>query len=68
MTTLVFVGLLKDRASFFDILQTFIAELQTQFSTLPKILRTDNALEFIQTSVESFCSSHGIVHHLPVYL
>ena len=41
------VYLLKDRGHVYDVLRTFLTEIKNQFAITPKILRTDNALEFV---------------------
>ena len=46
----------------FDVLKTFITEIKNQFDVTPKCLRTDNALEFVQSSVQSYCASLSIIH------
>ena len=42
----------------------FIIEVVTQYSTTPKILCIDNALEFVRTSLRIFCADHAIMHQL----
>ena len=55
------VYLLKYRQHVFEVIKNFFAEIMNQFSILPKIFRTDNALEFLQTNLQEFYSSKGIV-------
>ena len=55
------VYLLKDRSHVFNILKTFITEIYKKIDITLKYLRTDNALEFIQSSVQSYCASLGII-------
>ena len=54
--------LLKDRSHIFDVLKNFITEIKNQFGVTPKCLRTDNTLEFIQSSVQSYYASLDIIH------
>ena len=53
---------MKTRAELFSIFQKFHAEIRTQFNTSTRILRSDNAKEYLSASVSSFMSSHGILH------
>ena len=56
------VYLLPDRTEVLPMLRRFLQEISTQYSAIPKILRTDNALEFVQTALKELCSSLGILH------
>lgn len=56
------VYLLKDRSQVLDVLKNFINEIKNQFDVIPKCLHMDIALEFVQTSVQSYCISLGILH------
>ena len=56
------VYLLKDRSRVYEVLKNFMVEIKNQFDITPKILRTDNALEFIQHQITSYCASLGILH------
>ena len=58
------VYLLKDCGHIYDVLKTFITEIKNQFDVTSKCLRTDNALEFVQSKVESYCASLGIIHQI----
>ena len=40
----------------------FLLEIVTQYETMVRVLRTDNALEFTQKAIEELCGAHGIVH------
>ena len=42
--------------------QHFLLEIITQYETVVKILRTENALEFTQKAIEDLCLAHGIIH------
>ena len=53
---------MKTRAELFSIFQKFHAEIQTQFNTFIRILRSDNAKEYLSVLVSSFMSPHGILH------
>ena len=54
--------LIKNRAKLFSIFQKFHAEVRTQFNTSIRILRSDNAKEYLSEPFSSFMSSHGIFH------
>ena len=56
------VYLLKDRGHIYNVLKTFITEIKDQFDVTPKCLYTDNVFEFVQSKVESYCASLGIIH------
>ena len=61
-TRVSWVYLLYDRSEVVTIVTHFITEVVTQYSTTPNILRTDNALEFVQASLRTFCVDRGIIH------
>ena len=54
--------ILKSRKEVLSRVQHFLLEIITQYATLVKVLRTDNALEFTQKAIEDLCLAHGIVH------
>jgi hypothetical protein len=54
--------LMKERSEFPHVLSTFYNEICVQFDKRIKILRSDNALEYTQSSVASFCADRGIIH------
>ena len=54
--------LLKDRKNVSHVIRTFFNEIQNQFAVTPKIFRTDNALEFLQNDVQSFCTDCEILY------
>ena len=54
--------LLKDRQHLFEVIKKYFVEIMNQFSILSKVFRTDNALEFLQTNLQEYCSSKGILH------
>jgi len=58
----IWVFLMKNRSDVFSIFQGFSTEIQNQFSTSNKILRTDNAREYISSQFQSFLCSQGILH------
>ena len=53
---------MKTRAKLFFILQKFNAQVRTQFNTSIRILRSDNAKEYLFGPFSSFLSSHEILH------
>ena len=54
--------ILKSRKEVLSRVQHFLLEIITQYETMAKVLRTDNALEFTQKAIEELCLAHGIVH------
>ena len=52
----------KTRAGLFSIFQKLHAEVRTQFNTSIRILRSDNAKEYLSGPFSSFMSSHGILY------
>ena len=56
----IWLFLMKTRVDFFSIFQKFHAEVRTQFNI--RVLRSDNAKEYLSASVSSFMSSYGILH------
>ena len=42
----------------------FLQEISTQYSKTPKILYTDNALEFVQTILKDLCISCDILYQI----
>ena len=58
--------LMKDRYEILSIFQRFHREISTQFNCSLKILRSDNALEYVQHALKDYCISDGIIHQLCV--
>ena len=56
------VYLLCNRSKVVTIVTHFNTEVVTQYSTTSKILRTDNTLEFVQTSLPTFCVDRDIIN------
>nr|KYP45441.1 Retrovirus-related Pol polyprotein from transposon TNT 1-94 [Cajanus cajan] len=56
------VFLMKHRSDVFHIFQSFFSEIASQFGQSIKILRTDNAKEYLSSKFQSFLSSQGILH------
>ena len=54
--------LLKERSEVSSVIESFFNEIKNQFSTSIRVLRTDNALEYIKKDVSIFCSKNGIIH------
>ena len=61
-TRVSWVYLLCDHFEVVTTITHFITEVVTQYSTTLKILWIDNALEFVQTSLCTFCADCGIFH------
>ena len=53
---------MKSRTELFSVFQKFFAEIRNQFNTSIRILRSDNALEYLSAPFSVFLSSHGILH------
>ena len=56
-TRVSWVYLIKDCRQVLDIVRQF-----TQHSTTPKVIRTDSALELVQSALQKFYVDHGIIH------
>ena len=54
--------LMKKRFELPRILSTFYNEIFVQFNKRIKILQSDNASEYTQSVMNSFCADHGIIH------
>ena len=54
---------MKSRTELFSIFQIFFVEIRNQFHTSIRILRSDNALEYLSAPFSDFLSSHGILYH-----
>lgn len=59
---MAWIYLLKDRSSVLNVFQTFHSEINTQFSSNIRVLRSDIALEYMKSDFSNFCSSNGIIH------
>ena len=57
-----YLFLMKTRVELFSIFQKFHTDVQTQFNTSIRILRSDNAKEYLSESVSSFMFLHEILH------
>lgn len=56
------VYLLQYKFDSLHTLESFLSYVQTQFATLIKHLRSDNALEFDDAPCQHFFATHGITH------
>ena len=54
--------LMKSRSELFSHFTAFCVEIQTQFHVPVKILRSDNAKEYLSKPFQSFMLQHGILH------
>ena len=54
--------LMKSRTELFSVFQKFFAVICNQFHTSIRILRNDNALEYLSAPFFTFLASHGILH------
>jgi hypothetical protein len=55
------VYFLRSKAEVFSIFQTFVAYVETQFSTCVKILRSDSGGEYMSHAFQSFLQQKGIL-------
>ena len=56
------IHLLTHKSNAFPLLKAFVAFVGTQFGTAVKIIRSDNGLEFKDTSALEFYKANGIIH------
>jgi len=56
------IYLLKSRSDVFPTFKIFLSEIQNQFKTNIKILRSDNAKEYLDTKFSNFLAQSGILH------
>jgi len=56
--------LLKERSEVSSVIELFFDEIKNQFSTSIRVLRTDNALEYVKKDVSIFCSKNEIIHQI----
>jgi len=54
--------LMKNRSELFSIFQSLFNEIKNQFGVSIRILRSDNACEYLSQSFTTFMKSHGILH------
>ena len=54
--------LMKSQTELFSVFQKFFVEIHNQFHTSIRILRSDNALQYLFAHFSDFLSSHGILH------
>ena len=50
------------KSNVFPLLKAFITFVEQQFDTHVKVIRSDNGMEFKDTSALEFCRTKGIVH------
>ena len=53
---------MKSRTELFPVFQKFFAEIHNQFHTSIRILRNDNALEYLSAPFSAFLFSNRILH------
>lgn len=61
-TRAVWVYLLKSKDEVFDVFQSFVNIVHTQFGKCVKIIRNDNGTEFVNNKMDLLCNSKGILH------
>jgi len=58
----MWVYLLKDKSEIAQVFQNFYTFVRTQFNTSIKVLRSDNAKEYMSNTFKNFLGTHGIHH------
>ncbi|XP_057523858.1 uncharacterized protein LOC130803672 [Amaranthus tricolor] len=61
-TRMSWVYFLKHKSEVFSVFVTFYNMLHTQFQATPKIIRSDNGGEFVNSSMKHFFSDRGMIH------
>lgn len=61
-TRMTWVYLLKHKSDVPKLFQYFHAMIQTQFSFKLQILRSDNGGEYVNSTLKSYFSTHGLLH------
>jgi len=56
------IHLLAYKSNALPLLKAFVAFVATQFGTVVKIIKSDNGLEFKDTSALEFYKANGIIH------
>ena len=53
---------MKERSELYSIFKSFYMKIKTQFNASPRIFQSDNAREYLHTSLSQFFDDHGIIH------
>ena len=53
---------MKERSEVYEIFKTFHVEVKTQFGHSIRILRSDNAKEYLSTQFSNYLQASGILH------
>ena len=56
----VWVYILKEKSEAFNKFKVWCKEMETEKSRFPRILRTDNGLEYLSKEFDGFCADKGI--------
>ncbi|CAM8957622.1 unnamed protein product [Rhodiola kirilowii] len=59
---MTWIYFMKSRSELLQHFSSFCAEIQTQFGVPVKILRSDNAKEYLSAPFHEFMQKHGIIH------
>ncbi|CAH9083140.1 unnamed protein product [Cuscuta epithymum] len=59
---MTWVYFMKRRSELFTHFSAFCVEIKTQFNVLVRVLRGDNAQEYLSAPFKSFMLQHGIIH------
>ena len=58
----IWIFLMKSRIELFSVFQNFFVEICNEFHTSIRILRSDNALEYLSAPFFAFLSFYGVFH------
>lgn len=61
-TRVTWVYMLGQKSETPDVIKKFFAQIKTQFSTVIRIFRSDNGLEFMNSTLQSFFETLGLLH------
>jgi hypothetical protein len=61
-TRLTWLFIMKEKSEVGQIFQNFHSMIQTQFHTKIQILKTDNAKEYFNSELNTYCLNQGILH------
>lgn len=59
----VWVYILKEKSDAFNTFKIWFKEVEIEKGSAPKVLRTDNGLEYLSKEFDLFCQEKGIKRH-----
>lgn len=62
----VWVCILKEKCDAYDTFRAWCKEMERDKGVTPKVLRTDNGLEYLSKEFDQFCPANGIKRHKTV--